>query len=112
MNVVTGLLHRREMSIGKLARLSKVGRTQLNLMLSGQRSGKNTWKHVDPFLHPVERDVLRRTTSYSEWERKSASERNPAFDIGSVDLITTEANGSEGSDVGSEQGNEFLEVAS
>jgi len=72
MNVITRMLHLREMSVDKLARLSKVGRCQLNLMLSGKRNGMQTWKHVDPFLHPGERDVLRRTTSYSRWEGKSA----------------------------------------
>ena len=77
MNVVTHMLHQREMSVGRLARLSKVGRTQLNLMLSGKRSGRNSWKHVDPFLHPVERDVLRRTTRYSEWEKG----RPPVFHV-------------------------------
>lgn len=72
MNVITRMLHLREMSVGKLSRLSKVGRSQLNLMLTGKRPGMHTWKHVDPFLQPSERDVLRRTTSYSQWEgRKS-----------------------------------------
>jgi len=70
------MLHLREMSVDKLARLSKVGRCQLNLMLSGKRNGMQTWKHVDPFLHPGERDVLRRTTSYSRWEGKASYRRN------------------------------------
>lgn len=80
MTVIARLLHQREMTICKLASLSGVGRSQLNSMLTGERDGMNSWKHVDPFLLPAERDVLRGTTKYKEWEARRAGKAaaNPA----------------------------------
>lgn len=98
MNVVTRMLHSREMSVDKLARLSRVGRCQLNLMLSGKRAGRHTWKHVDPFLHPQERDVLRRTTHYSDWENSLKQSRAPFPAISPSDLDNLEATESVGAE--------------
>ncbi len=70
------MLHQRDMSIKRIAKIAKVSRTSLNLAVLGERTGRDIWKHVDHLFLPEERDVLRRTTKYSVWEEKEKTKRD------------------------------------
>lgn len=59
-----GQLRRDGLTVTDLAVLSKVGRTTLTLMLNGERSGRQSWKHVIPLLS---NEALFRLKQCSAW---------------------------------------------
>lgn len=43
-------LDRDGLTVGDLAQMARVGRSHLEQVINGHRSGKHTWKHVIPLL--------------------------------------------------------------
>lgn len=53
--------------VSGLAILARVGRSHLSQVLSGDRSGATTWKHVLPILGPSQIDLLKRCQVWREF---------------------------------------------
>ena len=58
-------IHARGTSITAIAQLARVGRPHLEQVINGQRSGRQTWKHVFPHLEEAEVFHLKQCSAWN-----------------------------------------------